>query len=53
MTKHHQTQIKLNHEEIEMLISLFTGDFAIESDQEEEVFHRVFKRLQRAQERLP
>ena len=51
MTKRYQTQIKVNHEEVEMLISLFTGDFMIESDEEEEVYRRLFKRLQRAQDR--
>ena len=51
MTKANQTQIKLNGEEIEMLISLFTGDFEIESDEEEEVFHRLLRRLQRARQR--
>ena len=53
MTKNYQTQIKVNGEEIEMLISLFTGDFEIESDEEEEVYHRLLRRLHRAQTRLP
>ena len=52
MTQNYRTSIKLNGEEIEMLISLFTGDFIIESEEEEEIYKRVFRRLQRAADRV-